>query len=161
MENKHVGWLLIGIAVCIAIIIIIFSSTAKDVLVASCPLVHQGTECPAYKTITLQTTLAIAVLAIVVLIGIFLIFSKPREKVIMKYIEKKARKKEISTLGFTADEKKVLHFIMEQRAIFQAELIEKTSIGKVKMSRILDMLEGKGIVERKRRGMNNVVVMKE
>ena len=37
---------------------------------------------------------------------------------------------------------------------------EKLEIGKVGMTRILDKLESKDIVERKRRGMNNVVVLK-
>ena len=49
----------------------------------------------------------------------------------------------------------------EHRTIFQADLIEKTGFGKAKMTRILDRLEGKGFVERKRRGMTNVVVIRE
>ena len=40
-----------------------------------------------------------------------------------------------------------------------ADLIEKTGFGKAKMTRIIDRLEGKGFVERKRRGMTNVVVL--
>lgn len=46
-------------------------------------------------------------------------------------------------------------------AIFQAELVEKSSYSKVKVSRILDRLEGRGIVERKRRGMTNMVILKQ
>ena len=45
--------------------------------------------------------------------------------------------------------------------MFQADLIDKSGLGKVKISRILDRLEGKGLIERKRRGMNNIVVFKE
>ena len=61
----------------------------------------------------------------------------------------------------TAEEKTVLSLVAQNNAIFQADLIEKTGFGKAKMTRIIDRLEGKGIVERKRRGMTNVVVMKE
>jgi len=35
----------------------------------------------------------------------------------------------------------------------------RLGIGKVGMTRMLDKLESKGLVERKRRGMNNVVVL--
>ena len=51
--------------------------------------------------------------------------------------------------------------IQNNKAIFEADLIYKTGFGKAKMTRIIDRLEGKGFVERKRRGMTNVVVMKE
>jgi len=40
-------------------------------------------------------------------------------------------------------------------------LIEKTGFGKAKMTRIIDRLEGRCFVERKRRGMTNIVVLKE
>ncbi|NUN11537.1 hypothetical protein HUU53_02730 [Candidatus Micrarchaeota archaeon] len=43
---------------------------------------------------------------------------------------------------------------------FQSDLINKTSYSKVKLSRILDRLENKGAVERKRRGMANLVIAK-
>ncbi|MEK6845043.1 MAG: MarR family transcriptional regulator [Nanoarchaeota archaeon] len=51
--------------------------------------------------------------------------------------------------------------MQNNKAIFQAELIEKTKFGKAKITRILDRLEGKGFVERKRRGMTNIVVLRE
>lgn len=58
------------------------------------------------------------------------------------------------------DERKLLSIVQGTGAVFQSELVEKTGFGKVKVTRILDRLEGKGIVERKRRGMTNVVVIK-
>ena len=39
------------------------------------------------------------------------------------------------------------------------EFIDRT-MTKVKVTRILDKLEGRGLVERKRRGMTNVVMLK-
>ena len=45
--------------------------------------------------------------------------------------------------------------------MFQADLIEKTGFSKARMTRIVDKLEGNDLVERKRRGMTNVVVLKE
>jgi uncharacterized membrane protein len=44
--------------------------------------------------------------------------------------------------------------------MFQSELVEKTGYSKSKVSLILDRLEAKRILERKRRGMTNAVVLK-
>ena len=59
------------------------------------------------------------------------------------------------------DEKKVYENVMSSDGvIFQSELVEKTEFNKIKVSRILDKLEAKGLLERKRRGMSNAVVLK-
>ena len=65
----------------------------------------------------------------------------------------------MSTLN--KEEKQIFNLVAENKAVFQADLIEKTGISKVRMSRIIDRLEGNGLVERKRRGLTNVVVLKE
>ncbi len=60
-----------------------------------------------------------------------------------------------------SEEKSVLEKIIEaQGMIFQSELVDKTDLTKVKVTRILDKLEGKGVIERKRRGMTNVAILK-
>ena len=60
------------------------------------------------------------------------------------------------------DEKKVIELVInEGKAMFQKELMDKLEIGKVKMTRLLDKLEAKQFIIRKRRGMNNIVVLKE
>ncbi len=46
-------------------------------------------------------------------------------------------------------------------AIFQSELVDKSGFSKVKVSRILDRLEGRGLLERRRRGMTNIVLLKK
>ena len=38
--------------------------------------------------------------------------------------------------------------------------MEKLNIGKVGITRLLDKLEAKQLIERKRRGMNNIVVLR-
>jgi len=59
------------------------------------------------------------------------------------------------------DEKLVLEKIIEaQGIIFQSALVEKTKFSKSKISRILNKLEAKGLIERKRHGMTNVVILK-
>ena len=59
------------------------------------------------------------------------------------------------------EERVIVEKIKEKEgSIYQSDLIKETSFSKVKMTRILDKLESKGIVEKKRRGMTNIVVLK-
>jgi len=51
--------------------------------------------------------------------------------------------------------------LKENNAMFQSSLMEKLEIGKVKATRLLDKLEAKQLIERKRRGMNNIVVLRD
>ncbi len=165
MENKHVGWLLIGIAIFVGIMLFLFSNSTKTVLDNSCPIIAEGHACPAYTALDNQMYFALAVVGILVLVGIFLIFSKPKEKIIEKTIIKKVEKKEklkkfdMSTLK--SEEKKIVNLLLEKKAMFQADIVEISGMNKVKVSRILDKLEGNDIIERKRRGMQNIVILKQ
>ena len=59
------------------------------------------------------------------------------------------------------EEKKVIALLKEaDGTMFQSDLVDKSGFTKVKVTRILDVLEGKRLVERKRRGMTNVVILK-
>ena len=160
MENKHVGWLVIGIAIVIVGIIFLFNNAMKEIIAEGCPLeFHDGAQCPAYRTIDQQTYLSFAIVGVLVLFGIVLIASKPREKVIVRHVgEKRARLKLTSDLK--REERIVLEVLSKSGPTFQADLIEKTAFGKAKMTRILDRLENRGFVERKRRGMTNLVALK-
>ena len=59
------------------------------------------------------------------------------------------------------DELKIYEIIFaENGIIFQSELVDKTGFSKAKVSRCLNTLESRGLVERRRRGMSNVVLLK-
>jgi uncharacterized membrane protein len=110
-----------------------------------------------YDTISVQTWISLAIAGLILVIGLFLVFSKEREKIIVK----KEKKKPVNLSGLEKKEKEVVKLIQEENgAIFQATLMEKLGIGKVGLTRLLDKLEAKQIIERKRRGMNNIVVLK-
>lgn len=158
MENKHVGFLVLGIATLLVVIIFLFQASLKDIIVVSCGAAHT-TACPMQDTITQQTYLALAIVGILAVIGLVLIFTKPKERVIIRKIKEK--KKKLDLKGLDRDEKKVINLLLkENRAMFQSSLMEKLEIGKVKATRLLDKLEAKQLIERKRRGMNNIVVLR-
>ncbi len=167
MKNKTVGTLIIIISVLIGFIIFSFNKALTDIVAASC---SHGTSCPMWGTIEFQTNISIGIMTFVFLIGLYLVFFGEEEKIITKIktirpqvetkkITKEKYRKAMSNLN--KDERPVLEKIIEaEGTIFQSDLVEKTNFSKVKISRILDKLESRGLVERKRRGMTNVVVLK-
>ena len=73
----------------------------------------------------------------------------------------RARKKKIVAAELEPDEAAVVAIINEGNgSAYQSDIIRKTGFSKVKVSRIIDRMEQKGLVERKRRGMTNLVVAK-
>lgn len=160
MENKHVGFIILGIAALEAAVIFLFRSALREIVAGSCTGEH-GLSCPMYTTIDQQSYLAFAMVGVLLIIGLALVFTKPKEKIVVKTIKEKRVKKKVDISDLRADDKKVFNIIQENGTIFQADLIEKTGFSKQKTSRIIDRLEGRNIVERKRRGMTNVVVLKE
>jgi uncharacterized membrane protein len=158
MENKHVGFIVIGIAVVLVSIIFLFQSALKEIVVAECGLPH-STSCPMNDNINQQTYLSLSIVGILIIIGLVFVFNKPKEKIIIKNIKEK--KKKLDLTGLDSKEKEVISILeKENGTVFQATLMEKLGIGKVGITRLLDKLESKQIIERKRRGMNNVVVLK-
>jgi len=158
MENKHVGFLIIGIAVLLVAIIFLFQNALTQIVASSCSMEEEF--CPMYDTITQQTYLALAIVGILIIIGLVLVFAKPKEKIIIRTIKEKKNKLNLD--GLDKDEKVVVDLLLKDNgAMFQSTLMEKLNMGKVGVTRLLDKLEAKQIIERKRRGMNNIVVLKD
>jgi len=168
MKNRNVGIVIIGIALLIGFIILAFNMAMTEIVSTSC---SHGESCPMWGTINFQTNVSTGVMVFVILVGLFLIFFAKDEKVtetkIVK-VKEQITPREITKDNYQKvmkeladDEKLVLEKIIEsQGTIFQSDLVEKTGLTKVKITRILDKLEGKSIIERKRRGMTNVVILK-
>ena len=159
MKNKNVGFLIVGIAVFIVVIILLFNTALKNIVDDTC---DHGTTCAMYDTISLQTGFSLVIAGLVVTIGLFLIFSKEEEKIIEKIIIKKIKEKpkKLDVSGLDVECMNVVKILRrENGAIFQKSLMEELGVGKVKMTRLMDKLEAKQIIERKRRGMNNIIVL--
>ena len=165
MKNKNVGWLVIGISVFVFAIIWIFNYGVANLINSTCSM---GPTCSMYKTLSIQTWISIAIAAIILLIGLFLVLSKENERIIIKKIKPYAKieakefdRKSLEKLNLDKEEKNVMNLILENKgSIYQSELAEKIGASKVRVTRILDSLEGQGLIERKRRGMTNIVVLK-
>jgi 5-methylcytosine-specific restriction endonuclease McrBC regulatory subunit McrC len=163
MENKNVGYILLGIAVLLVIIIFLFQSALNEIMASTCALggEEHSVSCPMSEGINQQTYLSLGIVGLLMIVGIVLIFSKPAERVIVKKVKVREKRKKIDTSKLDKDERKVVNLLQEEHGgMFQATLKEKLDIGKVKLTRLLDKLEAKQLIERKRRGMNNIVVLK-
>ncbi len=142
------------------IIVLIFNASLGSIANQTC---SHADSCVHQDAMKSETIISLSIVGIILVIGFVIMFSKPRveikEKVVVKKIKEK--KKKIDTSKLDRDEKKVVGLLQnENNAMFQADLKEKLEIGKVKMTRLLDKLEAKQLIERKRRGMNNLVVLR-
>jgi uncharacterized membrane protein len=157
MKNRNVGFLIVGISIFIGMIVLIFNMGLKSIVADTCT---HGPTCVMHDTISVQTNLSLAIAALVLAIGLFLVFSKESERIVVKKVVEK--KKKISLVGLDVSEKEAVKILRrEGGAFFQSSLMEELGVGKVKMTRMMDKLEAKQIIERKRRGMNNIIVLKD
>ena len=115
-----------------------------------------GVACPFQELNKLAVPKFVALLIDIVLFisGLFLFLQKKPEEKALSNARKTAK-----TLG--GDEAKLFDIIVQGNGlVFQNELVEKMALSKVKITRLLDKLEAKALVERRRRGMTNIIVLK-
>jgi len=163
MKNRNVGYLITGISLLIVLVIYLFNQGMTTIVNETC---SHGPSCTMYTTIKTQTYLSFAIAGLVLVIGLFLIFSKENEKIVIKRIKpeaniepKKFNEKSLEKLN--KNEKNIMNLLLENKGnMFQSDIIQKTNLNKVKITRILDSLEAQGMIERKRRGMTNIVMLK-
>jgi uncharacterized membrane protein len=155
-----VGIIIVVFAAIMGFMIWLFNNALTQIVNDSC---SHGPTCPMWGTISFHTNLSLGITGAVLLLGLyFIIFSKDTEapKIIIKPkgFDKKDYEKVLEQLD--KEEKHVFEKILgKEGTIFQSELVDE-DYTKVKVTRILDKLEGRGLVERRRRGMTNVVIIK-
>jgi len=117
----------------------------------------EGAVCPYEELNSTQPVKYTALFIDLVLFGagLFLfLHKKPADKVV-EHVVSVAK-------GLGGDEKRLAELIAQSGGmIFQNEIVGKLGVSKVKATRLLDRLEAKGLVERRRRGMTNLVVLKD
>jgi len=162
MRNQVVGSLIIFVALLMGYIIYAFNTAMTEIINASC---EHGLTCPMWGTIDFQTNVSIAIMSFVIIIGLYVMFSEKEKnnmaqtKIQDIFIKKDYYEEILKTLNH--EEKTIFECIIDSNGtIFQSTLTEKTNYNKVKISRILDKLEGRGLIERRRHGMTNVVIIK-
>ncbi|MBT3582285.1 MarR family transcriptional regulator [Candidatus Woesearchaeota archaeon] len=149
MNNKHLGLAVAGFAVILLILIVSLIPLLKDAGQDTCGC-ETGDVCEAAGKMPWQVYLGVgSALVLFVLSYIIVVKDKPKKKKI------------VIPENLNEEERKVIDELVKQDGmIFQSELVEKLEISKVKVTRLLDKLEGRGLIERRRRGMTNAVILK-
>lgn len=158
-STKQLGWMLVGISVAMFLVLLFMTNmilSLQTILAAGCTL--PASVCPYRNNIPIPAVIGYVVDVVLAGIGLFLIVNKRQTEKETTEKNEKWRKLE---KGLEGEEKKVYEIIGQGGGfIFQNELVEKSGMNKVKVTRILDKLEARGLVERKRRGMANVVTLR-
>lgn len=161
-NHKSIGSLLTALAVILLFVLIVVKINTDREEAFLCRVVETSPtldmeECPAHGSYTSWLMLAAFGLSFLIFgSGLYLLFlpvkKDPRESLFSPAVDP-------STL--TGEERTIYDKIkLNQGSLYQSDLIKETGLSKVKISRILDKMEGKGILEKKRRGMTNIVVLK-
>jgi len=155
-KNSYIGFGLIVIAIVLAFLVASLTTIIQEVNVGSCGM--EADVCPHARNIPVETAVGYGMSLVLGFIGIYLITVDLRKAKIGKESTKNWNKV-ISALQ--GEEKNIYGLIASADGVmFQSDIVEKSEMQKVKVSRVLDRLEARNLVERRRRGMSNVVVLK-
>ena len=162
MKNKYLGILLLIISGLVLASLIIYNIQVKNLIselmiksggscIISGVCVHERSPLPLY--------IGGISFAILLITGLFLIFyEKQKEEVMQEGMQKK---KIHIPENLDEEEKKIIEILNSREgSVYQSDLIKETGFSKVKITRVLDKLESKGIIERRRRGMTNAIFLK-
>jgi uncharacterized membrane protein len=167
MKNRYVGYLIISLGAVIGIVTYMFNRALAEIVSTSCT---HGPTCPMWSSINFQTNVSLVLMLVIIGIGVYLVFFGKEVEIVEKTVRKTVKvreekpKKDYSGImkELDADERQVLQkVISSEGTVFQSHLVEELNLPKAKVTRILDRLEGKSLVERRRRGMTNVVILKQ
>lgn len=162
MTSKKIGYLLIGFSILLLIALAFVKADFDNKNEVLCTLYEKNQQdmanCPAHNVAPSWILVSAFGIAFLTLgMGGYLTFM---QNPVLPAVEEKTFK-EIDLTKLDENEKKVYELIKGKGgSAFQSDLIKETGHSKVTVTRILDKLEMMGALERKRRGMTNIIVLK-
>ncbi len=162
MENRTIGIAIMALAVILFVIGFSYIHSAEQALLTGHQLIEgvcvheEGAICPyaELNALAVPKYLGLSADIALFLFGLYLFLKKKPEQRALSSARKKAKQ-----LG--GDERTVFDLIAKADAmVFQNDLVKESGFGKVKVTRILDKLEAKELIERRRRGMTNVIILR-
>jgi len=168
LGNKTAVGVVALLLILFAASVFFYNRTLNDLAAGSCTD-SAGPSCPHAKIVDTQNIIIFTLVAVIAIMAGWLAYSayvKPSQLPVEEAAKGETRAaphraKKLKGDGLDADETRIVAIINEGGgSVYQSDVIRKTGFSKVKVSRILDRLEQKGLIERKRRGMTNLVVVK-
>lgn len=164
MKQKYLGVSILVISVIVILMLFWFNDSLVEQNLSLCETtcisqggISCGIEACPFNQVHNEKEIFLYFIGILVAflggIGFYLSLTKTEQ-----VIEQK--KYDISKLN--GEEKKVFLFIRENKdkGTYQSNIVEHFNFPKSKVSRILDKLESNELIERKRRGMTNIIFLK-
>ncbi len=165
-NEKLLGYLLMAFSV-ILFIVLGFIKTQFDLESALlCQKFHENkldlSQCPVHQADSTWNKISWVILVgfgigiLIFGVGAYLEFFY---KIGSKELKREFKQIDLSKLD---DEEKKIYEILQGKngSAYQSDLIKETGFSKVKVTRILDKMETADIIDRKRRGMTNIIVLK-
>jgi uncharacterized membrane protein len=163
MDTKKIGLIIIIASVVIlGLLLFLKLQTDKQMLTAceqSCGTLGGEScsldSCPYHQGYNLSWVLIIMSILVAFLggTGVYLFFPKKKVKIV--------EDKEYDLTALTEEERNIFHYIKNHKeGVYQSYIVKEFDLSKVQATRLLDKFEGMDLVERKRRGLANVVQVK-
>ena len=154
---KTVGLIITAISVLSFIALLYVSLDIAEAKHLACPGVISG--CTVLGHFPYSSFFGMGALIFLMITGLW-ISTKARDEISFTM---KSDSDFMKTVGeLKGDDKVVYNMLVDNEGtMFQNELIKGIGYSKVKVSRLLDRLEMKNIIERRRRGMANLIVLKK
>lgn len=158
-NQKNLGYMLVTFSIILLVILALVKADVDKEEAFLCKTVHSIPtmdieNCPAHKSnISWLLLTAFGIAFLILGSGIYIIFMPSKKE--------KQEFKETDLSKLDQEEKKIYNILKQHEgSIYQSDLIKETDFSKVKITRLLDKMESKKLIERKRRGMTNVIVLK-
>ncbi len=153
---REAGLVVIGISIVLLFLMASITDQLNHSLDSACAC--EAGSCPMTGNLPVQSYAGFTVTVVLLGFGSFLMVKSRRMN---RANMEKEKEMKVTIKSMNPDESRLYDIVRESgNVIFQSEIIEKAGFSKVKVSRILDRLEARGLIERRRRGMTNVVIMK-
>lgn len=158
INQKLIGYSLILFSIILLVILSFVKVNVDKEGAYLCSLVSSNPDidmeqCPAHESNTSWLLTILFGLSFLILgSGIYLSFIPTKR-------EQETNKVDLSKLG---KEETLIYNLLKQNqgSMYQSDLIKETQFSKVKTTRLLDKMESKNIIDRKRRGMTNIIILK-
>ena len=160
LTNRNLGAILVAVAIVLFVLLVAIKLKFDSMAEVQCT----DNNCPFHdQTSTWLVFAGLGVSALLIASGVFLLFGN-RHQEENDAISLTSRGKELAPVDVSQleEEEKQVYDVLKEKggSLFQGDMIKETGFSKVKITRILDRLEQKNVVERKRRGMSNLVVLR-
>ncbi|MBI2133392.1 MarR family transcriptional regulator [Candidatus Woesearchaeota archaeon] len=157
MRTKAIGAALLGFSILLIIALSMVKISIDSQSASLCSFYQEKdldmSQCPAHKNNTSWImTLLFGIAFLIMGIGGYIFIQQEKHAVTAP---------RFSDEKLDEEEKRIFELMKHNSgSAYQSDLIRETGLSKVKITRVLDKLESKGLLERKRRGMTNIIVLK-